>query len=112
MDNKCAGCTCERKNKDHKTNDSEQCAKLIREGKYKLRKVGCDVSCPQCRNCNYEVFDENINNKNTEIPSTTIDRKAFLEFLDKQMEMNDQNNKVYGLITEDETQKHLHLWIN
>ena len=35
MDNKCAGCTCERKNKDHKTNDSEQCTKLIREGKYK-----------------------------------------------------------------------------
>ncbi len=101
MDNKCAGCTCERKNKDHKTNDSEQCTKLIREGKYGLRKIGCDVSCPQCQQCKYETVP-NKNSSSSSQPLSTIDRKAFLEFLDKQMTMNDQNNKVYGIVTETE----------
>ena len=108
----CTGCLCIKKNMNDENDDAEYCGRIRRHGGTLKTYFGCDIKCPQCKNCKYESYDGKSNNNNDSTSSTSNNNKKnsrsflgendFLNFLKTQEEINSYESDVYGVVTQDE----------
>ena len=121
----CLGCSCVNNyatNKGNKSNssnkNSEFCGRLVRGKDDKLTTMGCNKKCPQCKLCKYphknsdytppkpkteeEIAQEIKKNKQNRLENGKLDQQEFLEFLERQEELNKQEESIYGVVVKNE----------